>query len=148
VDDLHDHLAGGHRLDDLGADGAVTHLVGERAHDLERDIRLEQGAAHLAHRLLDIGFAQRAAALEAVEDAGQSCRQAFEHDRSNQHFRGTPKMVPGTADRNAFRARGRILRCRAGASGVWPRSAGWVSDEREWGGDRAAGAESQGKRYS
>ncbi len=43
VDDLHDHLAGGHRLDDSAADGAVPHLVGEGAHDLERDIRLRAG---------------------------------------------------------------------------------------------------------
>ena len=54
VDDLHDHLAGRDRLHHLRADRARPHLVGEGAHDIERDVGLEQGAAHLAQRFGDV----------------------------------------------------------------------------------------------
>ena len=82
VDDLDDHLAGRDRLDDLGADGAVAHLVGEGAHDFERDVGLEQRAADFAQRRVDVGLGQRAAAGELVEDAGKFIGEAFEHDHS------------------------------------------------------------------
>ena len=54
VDDLDDLLAGRDRLDDLRADGAVAHLVGEGAHHLEGDVGLEQRAADLAQRRVDV----------------------------------------------------------------------------------------------
>ena len=70
VHDLHDHLAGRDRLDHLDADGVLLHLLDERARDIERDVGLEQRAAHLAQRHVDIGFRQRA----APRQAGRECR--------------------------------------------------------------------------
>ena len=69
VHDLHDHLAGRDRLQHLGADGVRAHLVGEGAHHLERDVRLEQRTADLAQGRVDVLLGQRAAARELVEDA-------------------------------------------------------------------------------
>ena len=72
VDDLDDHLAGRDRADHVLADGAGAHLVGERAHHVERHVRLDQRAADLAHRLVDVGLRQRAALRQLVEDAAQA----------------------------------------------------------------------------
>ena len=68
IDDLDDHLAGRDRAHHLLADRLRLHAVDEVAHDIERDIGLEQRAAHLAHGLGDVGLAQRALAGELVED--------------------------------------------------------------------------------
>ena len=75
VHDLDDQLAGRHRLDDLDADRAGLHLVGEGAHHVERDVGLEQRAAHLAQRRVDVGLGQRAAPRQAVENAAKPFRQ-------------------------------------------------------------------------
>ncbi len=72
VHDLHDKLARRHRLDELGADRLLLHLLGEGARHIERDVGLEQRAADLAQRLLDVGFTQRAAPRQLVEDATQA----------------------------------------------------------------------------
>ena len=72
VHDLDDHLAGRHRLDELGADRLLLHLLGEGARHVERDVGFEQRAADLAQRLLDVGFAQRAAPRQLVENAAQA----------------------------------------------------------------------------
>ncbi len=82
VHDLHDHLAGGHRFHHLRADGARAQLVGEGTDHVERDIGLEQRAAHLAQRFADIRLGQGAAAGELIEDAGKSRGKAVEHDFS------------------------------------------------------------------
>ena len=79
VDDLDDLLAGRDRTDHLGPDGARPHLVGEGAHDLERHVGLEQRAADLAQRRVDVLLGQRAAARETVEDGGEFVGKAFEH---------------------------------------------------------------------
>jgi hypothetical protein len=79
VDDLHDHLAGRHRLEHDGADGLLLHPVGEAADHLEGDVGLQQGAAHLAHGGGDVGLGQGAPAGEPREDAGEAVGQAFEH---------------------------------------------------------------------
>ena len=71
MDDLDDHLAGGDGAHHLLADGLRLHGVGEVAHHVERDIGLEQRAAHLAHGLRDVGLAQRALAGELVEDGAK-----------------------------------------------------------------------------
>ena len=68
IDDLDDHLAGRDGAHHLLADRLRFYAVDEVAHDVERDIGLEQRAAHLAHRLGDVGLAQRALAGELVED--------------------------------------------------------------------------------
>ncbi len=44
-------------------------FVDELARDIERDVGFQQRAAHFAHRLIDVGFAQRTAAGELVENA-------------------------------------------------------------------------------
>jgi hypothetical protein len=54
-------------------------LVGERAHHVERHVRFEQRATHLAQRRIDVGFRQRAAPRQAIEDAAKLFRQAVEH---------------------------------------------------------------------
>ena len=46
------------------------HLVDEGARHVERDVGLEQRAADLAQRRVDVGLRQRAAPRQAVENAG------------------------------------------------------------------------------
>ena len=45
--------------------------VDEIAHHVERDVGLEQRAAHLAHRFGDVGLGQRALAGELVENGAE-----------------------------------------------------------------------------
>ncbi len=66
--DLDDHLARRDGAHHLLADGLLLHPVDERAHHVERDVGLEQRAAHLAHGLADVGLGQRAAPRQLVED--------------------------------------------------------------------------------
>ena len=56
-----------------------AHPVDEGFHDVERDVGLEQRAAHLAQRLVDVGLRQRAAAGDLVENAAQAVGQRLEH---------------------------------------------------------------------
>ena len=81
VHDLHDHLAGRDRLDHVDADRALLHLLGEAARDVERHVGLEQRAPHFAQRRLDIGFRQRAAPGQPVEDAVQPFGEIVEHQK-------------------------------------------------------------------
>ena len=81
VDDLDDLLARRHRAGDLGADGALADLLDEGLHDLERDVGLEQRAADLAQRRVDVGLAEGAAAAQAIEDFPKPVAKAFEHSR-------------------------------------------------------------------
>ena len=60
VHDLHDHLAGRHRLDDLDADRALLDLLDEGARHVERHVGFEQRAAHLAQRRVDVGSSDSA----------------------------------------------------------------------------------------
>ena len=75
VHDLHDHLAGRDRFHHLDAGGVLLDVVGEGARHVERDVGLQQRAAHFAQRRIDVGFAERAAAGEAVENAAKFFRQ-------------------------------------------------------------------------
>ena len=70
VHDLDDHLAGRDRLDDVDADRALLHLLDEAARHVERDVGLEQRAADLAQRRVDVLLRQRAEPGQAVENAG------------------------------------------------------------------------------
>ena len=79
VDDLDDHLAGLDRLDHRRADRLGPRAVDEGAHDLQRDVRLEQGAPHFAHRGVDVLLRERAAAGQLVQYAGELFRKALEH---------------------------------------------------------------------
>ena len=78
VHDLHDHLAGRDRFHHLDADGLLLDAVGEGARHIERDVGFQQCAANLAQRRIDVGFAERAAAGEAVENAAEFFRQTVE----------------------------------------------------------------------
>ncbi len=51
------------------------HAVGEGPRHVERDVGFEQRAADLAQRGVDVGFRQRAAAGQAVENAAKFFRQ-------------------------------------------------------------------------
>ena len=84
VDDLDDLLAGGDGAQHLGADGAFADLGDEVAHHRQGHVGVEQGEADFAQRFGDVGLAQRAAAAQAVEDAGELVGQGFEHGRSLQ----------------------------------------------------------------
>jgi hypothetical protein len=54
-------------------------LIGKAARDVERYIGLEQHALDLAERGFDIGFRQRAAPGQSVEDAIKPFRKTVEH---------------------------------------------------------------------
>ena len=82
--------------------------INERARHVERDVGLEQRAAHFAQCGVDVGFAERAAAGEAVENAAEFFRQRVEHQSANTF---TPEGAS---------------RCRAVASGLsMDRAADW-----------------------
>jgi len=68
VHDLHDLLRGGQRGEDVLADGLLLDAVDEGADDLEVDVRLQEGDADLAKRLLDVLLGQATAPAELVED--------------------------------------------------------------------------------
>ena len=76
---LDHHLAGLDGLQHRLADGLLAHRVGEAADHVERNIRLDQGAPHLPHGFAHIALAERTAAGELVEDAGETVREGFEH---------------------------------------------------------------------
>ena len=62
-----DGLGRGQRVEDVLADGALAHGGDEVLGDLEVDVRFEQGAADLAHRVVDVLLGQAALAREAAE---------------------------------------------------------------------------------
>ena len=69
VDDFYDLLAGGDRIQHLGADGAFTHLGDEVANDRQGDVGIEQREADFAQGFGDVGLVQRSAGAEPVENA-------------------------------------------------------------------------------
>ena len=52
-------------------DRLLADPLGEGADHVERDVRLEQRAAHLAHRGVDVGFRQRTASGQSIEDSAK-----------------------------------------------------------------------------
>ena len=127
VDDLDDHLAGRHRLDDGGADGLLAHLVGERAHDFERDVGLEQRAAHLAHGRVDVGLGERAAARQPIQNAAKLFRQIVEHVGPHQTrlrpraHSAVGRWPPASRDRSAGRKES-LFEISAGLKAARPKS--------------------------
>ena len=67
VDDLHDHLRRGQRLQHVLAHGPLFHGLDEVLDDLEVDIGLEERHAHLAHGLVDIILRQLAVTAQLLE---------------------------------------------------------------------------------
>ena len=74
VDDLHDLLAGRQALEDLRPDRLLADARDEVLDDLEVDVGLEQGQADLAHRGIDVGLADPAAAGQRAEGLAQAAR--------------------------------------------------------------------------
>jgi hypothetical protein len=72
VDDLDDLLAGRDGAKHLLARGLGPDLLDEGPDDLEVDVRLQEGDAHLAERLLDVLLAEPSVAPEAVEDGREA----------------------------------------------------------------------------
>ena len=79
VDDLDHDLTGGqtpgHRL----AERLFTHIVDELTHHGEGDVGLEEGHAHLAHRLLDVVLGQTALTAQIVQDIAETVLEILEH---------------------------------------------------------------------
>ena len=103
VDDLHHLLAGRDAGQHFLADGAFADVGDEVLHHGQGDVGVQQGEADLAQGVGDVGLVQRAAAAQAVEDAGETAGKAFEH-----------------ADPNTIRAGARTLadrRVKAGLMG-------------------------------
>ena len=78
-DDLDDHLAGGERLHDIGADSALAHLGDELLDDLVVHVGFEQRHADLPHRGIDIGLGQLALAGQAREDRLETVGEVLKH---------------------------------------------------------------------
>ena len=116
VDDLDDLLAGGDGAQHLLADRALPDLGDEVLDHRQRDIRLQQRHAHLAHGRVDVVFAQRAAAGQLVEDIAQLVGQTVEH-------RASVRACGGRRLPNGERARARTL-----ADGRTPSGAGLQPD--------------------
>ncbi len=70
--DLDDHLAGRDGAHHVLADRLRLHGIGEVAHHVERDIGLEQSAAHLAHGFRHVSLGQRPLTGELVEDGAKA----------------------------------------------------------------------------
>ena len=79
VDDLHDLLAGRQAGEDVGPDRPLADARDEVLDDLEVDVRLEQRQADLAHRGIDVGLADPAAAGQGAERLAQPLAEGVEH---------------------------------------------------------------------
>ena len=63
------------RVEGLGAGRAVglfAHLRGELANDGECDVGIDEGAANVRNRVIDVRLGQDAAAAQATEGLGQA----------------------------------------------------------------------------
>ena len=79
ADDFDDLLGGREGGEDFLAHGLRLDGLDELLDDLEVDVGLQQRHADLAQRRLDVGFAQRAAAAQAVEHPCQAIAKALKH---------------------------------------------------------------------
>ena len=88
VHDLDHHLAGRDAFQDLMADRALADRADEILDDRQRHAGLEQGDANVAQRRFDVGLAQRAAALQPIEDIAKTAGQAPNMGCSGAMVRG------------------------------------------------------------
>ena len=79
VDDLDNLLAGMNALNDLLAERLGFDAFNEIAGDLEIDIGLQQGEAHLAQRIADVGLGNFAEAAQVLEGVLELVAQRIEH---------------------------------------------------------------------
>src|ERR1039457_490024 len=77
VDDLHDLLTGGQRLEHVTADGGLAAPVDKIACDPEVDVCLEQGHETLAHPKLHVLLGQAAATGDPAKRRGEPITQGF-----------------------------------------------------------------------
>ena len=87
VDDLDDLLAGVDPAEHVGADRAFPNVGDEVLDDLEVDVRLEQGEADLAQRLVEVGLGDARLATKALRDHLEARGQGFEHGRTDTGLR-------------------------------------------------------------
>ncbi len=111
-------LPGRKAADHLLAHRLVLHRRDEVLHDRQRDVGLEQRHAHLAQRLLHVGFGQARLAAYRLYDARKAVRQVIEH-RWPWGVRGAAETCAVVDSRDAGHCtsprRERLLR-RAGAA--------------------------------
>ena len=108
VDDLHDLLAGRQALEDLGSDRLLADAGDEVLDDLEVDVRLEEAEPDLAHRGVDVRFADAAAAGQVGKGLAKALAQAVEHGwvrlrRGSQAGRFAPRARGGRVVREFWR---------------------------------------------
>ena len=72
MDDLHDLLRSGDRLEDALAERALAHGRDELAHDLQVHVGLEEGDPHVAERRVEIGLGDTRAAAKPLEGGGEA----------------------------------------------------------------------------
>ena len=82
MDDLHDLLRSGDRLEDLLADRALAHGRDELTDDFEIHVRFEERDAHVAQGLLEVGLGHARPTAQALEGDGQLVGELLEHGPS------------------------------------------------------------------
>ena len=79
VHQFDDLLPRGDAAQDIAVGGPLLHLRREVARDPEVDVRLQQGEAHFAQRLVDVLVGKASLVPDAGEDGGELVRQRVEH---------------------------------------------------------------------
>ena len=79
MDDLHDLLRAGDRLEHALADGALANRGDELANDLQVHVGFEERDANVAQRLVEIRLADARTATKPLERIGQTVRELLEH---------------------------------------------------------------------
>ena len=69
-------------LENFGADGLFGHIVAEFPGDLVVDIGLQQRAANVAHRVLDVLLGNSPAPGHLAEHVGEFFRKRLKHNAS------------------------------------------------------------------
>ena len=98
VDDLDDLLA---RVEGLGAGGVdrlLAHRCGEGAHHGQGDVSLQEGAADLGDRGVDVGLSETTLAAQLVEGGGDAIGEVAEH----------AMVLPGAVGRVGRETSGRV----------------------------------------
>src|SRR5918911_2798700 len=80
IPDDADHLLGRRqRLEHLLADRALPDRGDEVLDDLEVDVRLQQGAADLSHRVIDVLLGELSFVADALKDIVEAIAEGIEH---------------------------------------------------------------------
>ena len=115
--DLDHHLAGRDAPQHLLADRALADRADEILDHRERYAGLEQGDANVAQRRLDVGLAQRAAALQPIEDVAKTAGQALEHGLLRRNGpQARIGWMTGEGGRRGGETRCLVSRSQAGAA--------------------------------